>query len=214
MSRSMFGAQPNSKRASAPSLSFASASRDQISKQFFAEEGAQPQRRVFDHRVPSPAPFASRAVTLWSVTNLEQTDRTALRRRAQALQGVLGTENLPTLPHHPASMIQWILHAQVHLSQRMGTPKTLADFGVGHAAPSAEERGEPYFGGAQDKWIKNPDAVRRPSRSELEARPPPVPLSTELITSNRDAYTEAKTGRAASRERNMGGTGVSGIFSM
>lgn len=98
-------------------------------------------------------------VTFYNATQLEQTDRTALRRRAQMLQDALGRENLTSLPHNLREMVQWILQAQVALSQSSGRPMTMADFGA--SAPSAEERGESYFGGAADKWLKNPEAGKR-----------------------------------------------------
>jgi len=210
MSRSTFGPQPNSKRSSAPAFGFATATRDQTSKVFFSQEDEKPQRRGVDHSVPPPPPkmpasvtSSGRTVAYWNQTQLEQTDRTALRRRAQVLQDVMGAENLPSLPHHPAEMIRWILQAQVTLSQTSGRPMSLAEFGV--SALSAEERGELYFGGVQDKWIKNPAAAqpRLPSGPE-NPRPPTVGHTTEAL----GAYAVAKERQAANKQRNIMGSGI------
>lgn len=206
----MFGAQANSKRPSAPAVGFASATRDVRDKVFMASEDAPKQRRAADHSIPPPPSKPSsynlggRNVQLYTATQLEQTDRAALRRRAQVLQEVLGAENLPKLPHHFAEMGRWILDAQVVLSASTDSPQSLADFGGGRA-PSAEERGEVYFGDHTDKWIKNPAA--------LSKKPDPRPLKPQAVAMGSEAavaYMEAQSKMSDNKYRNRTGSNIFG----
>lgn len=204
----MFGAQPVSKRPSAPAHCFASATRETREKVFHAPEDAPKQRRAYNHRIPPPTDKAAseystagKTLPLWTQLQLEQTDRTALRRRAQALQQLLGAENLPNLPHQPAGMIAWILDAQVALTAQTDRPQTLVDFGGG-GTPSAEECGEPYFGNNTDKWIKNPAAIQKRVAAPLKPKAPPIPPTLEAAA----AYMDAQNEHADNKHRNATST--------
>mmetsp|Transcript_54824 Transcript_54824/g.150881 ORF Transcript_54824/g.150881 Transcript_54824/m.150881 type:complete len:212 (+) Transcript_54824:38-673(+) len=203
MPRSMFGEQPVSKRPTAPRVGFSTASREVREKVHYVSEEAPKQRRAVDHSIPPPKePVATtvsmggKQLTLWTQTQLEQTDRTALRRRAQALQEALGRENLPTLPHQINEMTRWILEAQVMLTASTGQPQTVADFGGG-TAPTAEEQGELYFGSKKDKWIKNAAAAPQPS-AKPTPKAPPMPASSDAVS----AYMQAQGWKADNKQRN------------
>ena len=116
-SRSMFGAQPHSKRPSAPAYGFGGTFNDKL---FIAPEEGKATRvdKIKDHKVPPAPPLGRPArprdtVTLYSQAQLEQATRQELRRRAQALEDAVGSENLSKSPHEITALIAWILDAQV-----------------------------------------------------------------------------------------------------
>ena len=149
MPRSMFGPQVPSKRASAPAYGFSTASRDVTAKLFMEPE--RPGRVQVDHSIPPPSTLKKdpvTSVTYWSFAQLEQTERTLLRRKATVLldhataDGKAGS--LKPIPHDPTGIIRWILETQVALTQASNRPRSLRDFG--YVEPAAEEQGAIYFG--------------------------------------------------------------------
>jgi hypothetical protein len=85
MSRSMFGAQPVSKRPSAAAHSFAAATREKMSNVYYAADDAPKQRRAFDHSVPEPPKSRHRST---QATQQRQCGNTAAA--VQYLVGAVG----------------------------------------------------------------------------------------------------------------------------
>lgn len=122
-----------------------------------------------------------RALKLWSFSQLETLNSSALRQRAMAIKDILPEGECPPLPSgHCQDLVRWILHMQERITGDAAQEGRSGGYGNGHLVP-------PSF--AQDTK-ERPVASRRSNPGEtipFGARPGPQDMDAQ-----RDHYRDLK----------------------
>lgn len=122
-----------------------------------------------------------RALKLWSFSQLETLNTSALRQRAMAIKDILPEGECPPLPSgHCQDLVRWILHMQDKITGREAQEGRSGGYGNGHCVPASF---------AQDTKERPVDSRRSKPAETIPFGSKPGP---ESLDAQRDHYRDLK----------------------
>jgi hypothetical protein len=136
---------------------------------------------------PTEISMAGKTVPVFTAKNLESMSPQNLRMRGLDLRDLLQTLGAGdvSMPRHQEALRDWIIATQNSL------------LGMGGGAPQA----------APQQRMQPQDQMMRP-QAEPRGMPAGYAPSETAMTDNEEAYSAARAGAAASRNRNQGSTNI------